>query len=170
MSSRHLPLGGTPEDVLAGQVGRLRRDLDMLRSTVLARLAAPQWLAYSPVWTASGTNPNLGDGTLAGAFVKHGRTVHFRLELQAGSTTTFGSGAWIFTLPTDAGYAPGQPLGLVNMRDQSAGTLHTGFAYRNAVGDFAVVPTTGTSLVQGTVPFTWAATDYLRLSGTYQAA
>lgn len=57
------------------------------------------WDAYTPSWTAATTNPSVGNGSLVGAVRQMGSLVHFRLLLTAGSSTTFGSGAWKMTLP-----------------------------------------------------------------------
>lgn len=58
------------------------------------------WTTYTPVWTASTTNPVLGNGTLTGAWVQFGKTVHFRATLTPGSTTTYGAGAYSISIPT----------------------------------------------------------------------
>ncbi|WP_051877190.1 hypothetical protein [Streptomyces natalensis] len=57
------------------------------------------WTAYTPTWSASTTNPVLGNGTLIGRYQKIGRTVIFHVNLTTGSTTTYGSGSYNFTLP-----------------------------------------------------------------------
>lgn len=57
------------------------------------------WQSYTPVWTASTTNPNVGNGTLIGRYQKVGRDVHFHINLTCGSTTTFGSGNYNWTMP-----------------------------------------------------------------------
>lgn len=57
------------------------------------------WTTYTPVWTASTTNPVLGNGTLTGRYSKFGRDVRFHINLVCGSTTTYGSGSYSFTLP-----------------------------------------------------------------------
>ncbi|RCG29003.1 hypothetical protein DQ384_21870 [Sphaerisporangium album] len=49
-----------------------------------------------PTWTGATTNPVLGNGTLAGAYkvADTAKTVHIRIRLVTGTTTTYGSGAW----------------------------------------------------------------------------
>jgi hypothetical protein len=56
------------------------------------------WTPYTPVWTAS-TNPVLGNGTIIGRYMKFGRTVVCHINLVMGSTTTYGSGSYNFSLP-----------------------------------------------------------------------
>ena len=69
-----------------------------------AAAAGVEWggnvTSYTPTWgVVSGTAPALGNGTLTGAFTRIGDLVYFRIQLQIGSTTTTGVGAYTFTLP-----------------------------------------------------------------------
>ncbi|MFF1281044.1 hypothetical protein [Streptomyces sp. NPDC058299] len=57
------------------------------------------WTSYTPVWTGSTTNPSLGNGTLLGRYQKFGRTAVVHINLTPGSTTTYGSGSYNWTLP-----------------------------------------------------------------------
>lgn len=63
------------------------------------------WTAYTPVWTTSGTAPAIGNGTISGRYTKIGRTIIGTINLTAGSTTTYGSGGFTFTLPPFAASA-----------------------------------------------------------------
>lgn len=57
------------------------------------------WTPYTPTWTATTTNPTLGNGTLVGRYSKIGRQVTVHINLIPGSTTTFGSGSYNFAVP-----------------------------------------------------------------------
>jgi hypothetical protein len=58
---------------------------------------------YSVTWTASGGTPTVGNGSLAGDFVRlAGLLVFFRIFLSAGSTTNGASGPMTFSLPVAA--------------------------------------------------------------------
>src|SRR5688500_12750202 len=57
------------------------------------------WATYTPTWASSGTQPAIGNGTLAGRYASVGKIVYVKLRLVAGSTTTFGTGDWTFSLP-----------------------------------------------------------------------
>jgi transcription elongation factor len=57
------------------------------------------WVAYTPAWTAAGTAPALGAGTLAGAGLRVGKTGSLWVQLTAGADTTFGTGQWSLSLP-----------------------------------------------------------------------
>lgn len=60
------------------------------------------WTSYTPVWSSSGTAPSLGNGTLVGYYAKIGRDVTAKIFLSTGSTTTYGTGFYSFTLPLAA--------------------------------------------------------------------
>lgn len=57
------------------------------------------WQTYSPVWNALGINPVIGNGTLTGRYVQHGKTCTVVISLVAGSTTTFGTLQTTMSLP-----------------------------------------------------------------------
>lgn len=58
--------------------------------------------SYTPVWTSDGVQPVLGNGTLTGSYSKVGQLVVAQFELVVGSTTTFGSGNYTFSVPVAA--------------------------------------------------------------------
>jgi hypothetical protein len=60
------------------------------------------WTSYTPTWTSTGTAPVLGNGTLVGYYAKVGRLVTVKISLSSGSSTTFGTGNYIFSLPLSA--------------------------------------------------------------------
>lgn len=57
------------------------------------------WTSFSPSWGADGTAPTLGNGTLLGRYRYIGDSAEVEIFLSAGSTTTFGSGTYWFTIP-----------------------------------------------------------------------
>jgi len=60
----------------------------------------PQWLNYTPVWSADGGTPVLGNGTLFGKFSMIGANIRYLGNLQLGSTTSVGTTTnWKFSLP-----------------------------------------------------------------------
>jgi hypothetical protein len=78
---------------------------------------------YNPVWTATTTNPTIGNGTLAGKYLVMGRLVFSSIKIIAGSTTDRGSGTYRVSLPfTGAvGSRNLEPVGQVVMRSISLG-------------------------------------------------
>lgn len=128
------------------------------------------WQAFNPVWTASSTNPVVGNGTLAGRYTRIGKTVHCTIHLTAGSTTTFGSGFWSFKLPTASASPKWCPVGVAYVRDVST-TSNTRFLHvRLNSADTILASSADNSFLAGSVPFAWAASDFLSLSVTYEAA
>lgn len=63
----------------------------------------PTWQAFSPTWTAASVAPAIGNGSLTGRFIQFGAgtgtLIIAAYYLNPGSTTTFGTGEWAFTLP-----------------------------------------------------------------------
>lgn len=122
---------------------------------------------YTPTWTGSVTNPAIGNGTLSGTYVKIGRLVHVDILMQTGSTTTYGSGVWSFSLPFTATSTAG--AGVVSALD--SGTA-------NRVGAVQILTTTTIGMVSdgggnnwgALIPQTWANGDYLKASISYIAA
>jgi len=60
------------------------------------------WTSYTPAWTSNGTAPALGNGTIIGYYAKVGRLVTAKIEMNSGSTTTFGTGYYSWSLPFTA--------------------------------------------------------------------
>jgi len=137
------------------------------------------WTAYTPAWTASGTAPSLGNGTLTGAYSQIGKTVHFRLDWTLGSTSTMGTGTYRWSLPVaakslstnhginiggymeDAGSAAYAPLG-ARMTSGSTTTFEIMY-WSNTLNGSA-------NTVGQTTPFTWGSGDLIRIYGFYEAA
>jgi hypothetical protein len=130
------------------------------------------WTAYTPVWTSSGTAPVLGNGTLTGSYIQIGKTVHYRIRLRTGTTTTYGTGSYRFSLPvtTVATFAgAGEVIGQASLLDASPSARYARNAYTYDDTKVSLVDEAGTG-VTNTVPFTWANTDTLSIVGTYEAA
>lgn len=138
-----------------------------------ARVASGAWSTYSPTWTAASTNPAIGNGTIAGRYVQVGKTVHFRVVITMGSTTTYGTGQWSVTLPVASVAAGVQDLigeafiggGVYPLRGRIATGTSTVLLYCD--------PTTAGGFlrsVTATTPGTWINATVLVIQGTYEAA
>lgn len=125
--------------------------------------------AYTPTWTGSTTNPAIGNGTITGRYMRHGKTVTATINIAAGSTTTYGSGYWIFTLPFTADTTV-SPIGSAQILDSSTGTIYTGNVIHVSGTTMVVYSHNTTAPVGAAVPMTWAVSDTLRLTLTYEAA
>ncbi len=133
------------------------------------------WTAYTPTWTSDSGTPSIGNGSLVGRYKQIGKTVFFNLRLIYGSTTTGGSGAWMFGLPVTA-YDPNYQF--------AVSILNSGLAWYGAIGNgnykgstsyFSVIHQNDTQTtvwggVSSTAPFTFGNQDTLTVSGSYEAA
>lgn len=140
--------------------------------TIVGEIGDP-WTSYTPTWTAATTNPAIGNGTITAAYRRIGKTVHFRIQITMGSTTTYGAGAWFLTLPVAPVAGEWMFTGLC--RDLSATNeyiTHVRNTTGSTIAPRTLPPTAGNPLiaVTATAPFTWASTDVLFVSGSYQAA
>ena len=125
--------------------------------------------AYTPTWTGSTTNPAIGNGTIVGRYMRHGKRVTATISITAGSTTTYGSGYWIFTLPFTADTTV-SPIGAAQVLDSSTGTIYSGHAIHVSSTTMVVYTHNTTAAVGAAVPMTWATSDTLRFTLTYEAA
>jgi hypothetical protein len=81
-------------------------NLKQFNDTVIAILTTDvpivtNWVSFTPTWTALGTDPAIGNGTLEGKWRRVGDTAEISFHVNAGSTTTFGTGSrYQFGLPT----------------------------------------------------------------------
>lgn len=151
-------------------VGELLKAADM--NTELRGLSAglqATWDTYAPTWTGT-SNPAIGNGVLTGRFLRIGKTVFATIVLRMGSTTTYGSGAWTFTLPVASVWTTetNVSMGSAMLFDTSATARKTGQVFNTAQSTVQVVTDAGT-LVGATVPWTWATGDVLSLDLMYEA-
>ncbi len=157
--------------------------------TILAKIAADgtitapnivspdtsAWTAFTPGWGGSGTAPALGNGTIKGRFKQIGKTVHFRIQLQMGSTSTYGTGSWNFSgLPVQVVNTGGDQIAQLQAYDSSANARLLGsasLAGSTFVTSFRTPSLTTPPLVDlaAAVPWTWALNDMLTIWGTYES-
>lgn len=134
------------------------------------------WTTYTPAWTASGTPPALLNGTLTGRWLRMNQLIIAELSLTMGSTTTFGTGVYFFSLPSTASAssivfnAAGQAWAL------DAGVKETGGICKIEAGG-TTFRISGAPIAAGTgdnwgqtVPFTWGSTDVLTARVMYEPA
>ncbi len=57
------------------------------------------WTAYIPVWTASATNPTVGNTVFNCAWARVGKIVFVRIYIACGSTFAPGAGNYNFSVP-----------------------------------------------------------------------
>jgi hypothetical protein len=134
------------------------------------------WTDYSGsfTWAASGTQPAIGNGVITARYRRSGKLVYYSFRVAMGSTTTYGTGSYTFSLPVNS--SARFFTGSAYLRDASAAS--NGHATGVCLIDGASSATTmtvassnggGTGTVAGqTAPFTWANTDSLTVSIVYE--
>jgi hypothetical protein len=120
---------------------------------------------YDVTWTGSGGNPAIGNGTIEGLYSVVGKHVTARIKVVMGSTTTFGTGNWSFTLPSASDLeSSGSAHGFDGTTRYSGGLL---FATTSTVQVFV---SGGSTLWGPTSPHTWATGDILVITVDYWTA
>lgn len=167
-----MSLVSTPRTWVAAEVVTAAEMNAEVRDAITGIEAA--WTSYTPAWTATTTNPVLGNGTIIGKYRQINKTIQFYVQITMGSTTTFGSGAFLIALPVteqsilwtfdgiarDLSATQNFPITGLDLTPGSPGSVQ-----------IACDPVTaGATLrsVSGTTPMAWAVGDILFVSGTYE--
>lgn len=128
---------------------------------------------YTPVWSSSGTQPSLGNGTLTGRAAIVAGMVFLAIRLGIGTTTTFGTGTWFFSTPFPvANEDMGTWQGTAFAQDISVPQWYTGVCHFNTNANrnlLNVYLHGGATPVGVGVPFAWANLDQLVLNCHYPA-
>ena len=141
-----------------------------------SEVASVAWTAYTPTWTADTTNPVIGNGTIQGKYAKIGRKVTFHFVIIMGSTTTYGTGNYILSLPFIASSTLSytDPMGTLMMYDAApTGTIYVGVCYSDVSGDATILRFSThllTTQVDATNPFVLTTSDQIFGSITYESA
>lgn len=132
-----------------------------------------QWRTYTPGWYSSGTQPTLGNGSLTGKFRQVGKAIEVHLALITGSTTTYGSGQYYFSVPWGTIGAAHSSIALSG----EAWGINQGNYYMvgmpntqgNMLSIFFPVSTASTAMGQwgATGPWTFKNTDQVSLHATF---
>lgn len=130
------------------------------------------WTPYTPTWSSSGTAPALGNGVIAGRYTRVGRTITCHINLIPGSTTTFGTGNYSFTLPVQAANAGVSYVGNAHLlgTDRWAGQT---VVSPNATTTSPFFPKTATNtrvdFQTNAQPEAFASGSQLRMTFTYES-
>jgi hypothetical protein len=169
------PQGITGQDGLRGPAGFDGEDgLDnfMYRNPESGIFSAVVSIEYTPVLT----NITLNDGTISGRYLRIGRFVIWNVILIWGPATTYGASPSVgLPFPAISGLNAAMSL-YGSYTDTSAGASY--FANLVAASASAILLTTfsGASALSSNtpltnvIPFAWATTDVVRLSGVMIAA
>ncbi len=148
---------GTVPTILAG---------DVVTGTdwnnVLGELTAisSAWAEFGSVaWTASSVNPAIGNGTLTAHYTRVGSLLLYKGAIVMGSTTTFGTGYWILSIPY-AITGSNRNVGVAGLHDASLTTNDRAGALE--VLSSTTFRVTADGRLDATTPFTWASGDILQ--------
>jgi hypothetical protein len=134
------PTGPQGEQGITGPTGPTGADSSVTGPTgatgPTGSFSTDAWQTYTPVWYASSSTPNVGNGTLSGRYITLGSAVFGEIQLVAGSTGfSRGSGTYAFGLPGTAVYSNFQPVGQVVMDDADGSTFLGTAMFRNGNDD-----------------------------------
>jgi hypothetical protein len=117
---------------------------------------------YTPTWASSGTQPALGNGTLTGKYALVGDLLFLQIRLLMGSTTTFGTGLYTFSIPSGLSLIT-PATGVASAFDASPATIHAGVVRYDSATTIAIAETDSNNFWGQTSPMTWANADDLGL-------
>ena len=157
------------DEAIIQRIRQLEREVERLQ-----RWEQPvgKWQSYTVSWTAATTNPAIGNGTLNGKYVQIGKIVTCNIYLLVGSTTTFGSGVYGFSLPKTVYSSALWSVGNFIANDNSANGWYSGQAIVVG-GDTKIITFIRdgiSSYLSYNTPHVWASGDSLFISLTYEVA
>lgn len=118
--------------------------------------------SYTPTFTASGTAPSLGSGTIAGNSWSLGQLVNYQINFTANATT-FGTGTLRFGIPSTANVSQVSGQFVANI----SGNIYTGASLVSSSANYVTLTRDGSGAVTGTSPATFGTGDTIQISGTY---
>lgn len=130
----------------------------------------PTAFNYAGSWTAVTTNPTIGDGIITAKWIPVGHsTILVKFRVVMGSTTTYGSGNYNFSIPiasTNVYTSVAIETAAGQYLDASAGFRYSCVAYVRS-GDMRATNYSG-QIFNPAAPVTWANGDQISLSCTYE--
>ena len=130
------------------------------------------WDGYytiTPVWKADSVDPAIVNGTLTGRIYRSGRKLKVEIQITCGSSTTYGTGAWYFTLPSpfSTWVAKATASGPVRILDNGSQYYNGTAVITAGSGRIYLFDTQG---VSATVPMTWTNPDTMVLTVEFEIA
>lgn len=123
---------------------------------------------YTPTWTATTTNPVIGNGTLTGYYARFNDLIFYIISMTAGTTTTFGTGTWEFAAPVAAATPPRFYVGSAQVLDSGVADYIGISRLDQTTTKIRGIMSSGNSLGPA-IPHAWGNTDMCLLSGFYRA-
>ncbi len=134
-----------------------------------------EWTDYTPTWTATTTNPTIGNGTIVGRYSRIQNLILVQFNITFGSTTAKGSGQYRISVPVTAAatLSPYAVLGSGYLLDASAASVWTtAILVPNSATTIVGMKITGVGYgdVTDTNPFTFTIGDEINGTFFYKAA
>lgn len=145
---------------------------DVLTAADLNAIAT--WTAYTPTWTGSSSNPSIGNGVIEGRYTEINNLIVYKVRVGMGSTTTYGSGRYDFSLPVNHANSTAfnTAFGSAWFNDSSLATAYVGVTVAGPSASTVTfrIPAGGFGDVTNTAPFTFANSDSINFIAIYEAA
>jgi len=127
--------------------------------------------AYTPVWTATTTNPILNNGSISGNYFRIQNLIIGQIFLVVGSTTNVGAGFYRFTVPVNIS-GNNVFTATCQILDNSAGfTAYIGAGLPTIAGSNSIeFRTHGAGTFTQASPIPFGNGDQLRVQFMYQVA
>lgn len=162
------------------QIATLNTSVGSLNTSV-SGLGAVQ--TYTPVWGSTGTAPAIGNGTLVGKYITIGKLTHAWISQVNGSSTTYGTGTYSWTLPTVAHNANNVPemqaswIGAPTAGSVFGGVTDVDTAFGASLGRCWIQVTGaalntygGVNLLNNVIPAAWVSGGSLRATFIYETS
>lgn len=150
-------------------VGADHSFLQALASSTLGAEWRSALTAYAPTWTATVTNPTVGNGSLTGKYLRIGNLCFFNILLSFGTMTTDGNGLYFFGLPFVPA-AVGRWKVDALLDDNNVNTVSGWGDVRPGNQTFFLQRTSNDAVVTHDSPVNWGNLDQISISGWYEVA
>jgi len=163
VSSAQIQLPSDPAAALQAATKQYVDTQDAAIQPASIAAAVGPWTDYTPVWTSSGTQPSIGNGGIVGKWRRVGDSMEVAIAAVFGTTTTYGTGTYNFSLPpgyTFTDYAH-QTLGQARLVYP---THNSGLAWASSTTTLGVLVPAG--WIGQTVPVTWASGNEIDIRAT----
>lgn len=144
--------------VMKNQAGVESLKLDPVTGTIA-------FADYTPVWSSTGTAPAIGNGSITGKYIRIGDLCIGYCAVLMNSTTTYGTGDYIFSLPLSTDEPSDQSLGNAILVDNGVGQFDAGVLKYDA-DNIQLVYQNGR--ITNTNPFTFTTSDKIRIKFMYK--
>ncbi len=126
---------------------------------------------WTPALTASTTNPTLGTGSgQSGRYGRVNKSVYGQGQVSFGTSgVNPGSGFYYISIPVTA-QASGVLCGTWQAYDSSAAAVYFGHLVLDTTSRALLYYNNPASVITNAAPFTWAASDFIRVLLSYEAA